>query len=149
MVPQKGGVGGFVNLGGGGIGIESNLIASLAEGFADTSDDVVDELDDSPDQETAAIPMVNFELSYTFAESRTQIYVGNLLEDFLTLDLSARAGIRQEVGKLGIIGAAYVRTSVATEVWSDPYAVGVSRQETEFIAEGVRLNWGRLLNTGL
>ncbi|MEE4659937.1 MAG: DUF2860 family protein, partial [Halieaceae bacterium] len=85
----------------------------------------------------------------TFAESRTQIYVGNLLEDFLTLDLSARAGVRQDIGNLGIIGAAYVRTSAATEVWSDPYAVGVKRDETELVAEGVRLNWDRVLNTGL
>lgn len=149
LVPQKGGVGGFVNLGGGALAIESNLIASLANGFADTSDEIVDSLDESPDEETTGIPTVNFEFSYTFAEARTQVYVGNLLEDFLTLDLSARAGIRQEVGRLGILGAAYLRTSASTDVWSDPYAVGVRRQDTEYFAEGIRLNWDRVLGSGL
>lgn len=149
LVPTKGGVGGYVNVGAGVVTVESNVLASLAEGLVDTSDPLIDDVNEAPGDEAGVIPQVNFELSYTFEESRTQVYLGNLLEDFLTFDLSALAGIRQEVGKAGIVGLALVNTSLATEVWSDPYLTGSDREETDRIASGYRLTWDRVFGSGL
>jgi hypothetical protein len=148
IIPEKGGFSGYVNLGVGGIEIESNMLARLAQGIIDVGDKVIDDIDSSPDSETAAVPMLNFELSYTFAESRTQLYVGNLLEDFLTFDLSAMAGIRQGAGSAGIFGFALLGTSLSADVWEDPYQADVRRGDTERTGEGYRFSWERILNSG-
>lgn len=149
VIPEKPGFGGYVNMGGGAVEIESNLLAKAANGIVDVGDPVIDDIESAPDGESAFIPTFNFELSYTFESSRTQLYVGNLLEDFLTFDLSALAGIRQEVSNVGVVGLALVSTSLSTDVWEDPYQSGVKRQDTERTAEGYRVNWGRVFDSGL
>ncbi len=148
IIPEKAGFSGYVNLGVGGIEIESNMLAGLANGIIDVGDKVIDDITSSPDSESAAVPMLNFELSYTFAESRTQLYVGNLLEDFLTFDLSALAGIRQSAGSAGIFGLALIGTSLSADVWEDPYQTGVKRGDTERTGEGYRFSWERIFNSG-
>jgi hypothetical protein len=149
IIPEKSGVSGYVNLGAGAIGIESNLLAGLARGIVDVGDAVTDDINGSPGSDSAAVPMLNFELSYTFAESRTQLYLGNLLEDFLTFDLSGMAGIRQDVGGAGIFGLALVNTSLSADVWEDPYQTGVKRDDTERTWKGYRASWERIFDSGL
>jgi len=129
VIPEKGGLSGYVNLGVGGVEIESNLLSEVADGLVEVGDAIIDDINSSPDSETAAVPMLNFELSYTFEGSRTQLYIGNLLEDFLTFDLSAQGGIRQDVGGVGVFGIAFLSTSLSADVWQDPYQSGVKRKE--------------------
>ncbi len=148
IIPEKSGLSGYVNLGAGVIDIESNMLAKLAHGIVDIGDAGTDDITSSPDGEGAVVPMLNFELSYTFASTRTQVYAGNLLEDFLTFDLSALAGVRQDTGTAGILGLALVSTSLAAEVWEDPYQTGVKRQDTERTGEGYRLSWERIFGSG-
>jgi len=148
IIPEKGGFSGYVNLGVGGIEIESNMLARLAQGIIDVGDKVIDDINSSPDSDSAAVPMLNFELSYTFAETRTQLYIGNLLEDFLTFDLSALAGIRQDAGTAGIFGFALIGTSLSADVWEDPYQADVKRRDTERTGEGYRFSWERIFDSG-
>ncbi len=149
IIPEKGGWGGFVNLGAGGVTVKSNMLASIANGNIDIGDKEVKNLNNSPSSDEAAIPTINFELSYTFENSRTQLYLGNLLEDFLSFDTSTRAGIRQEIGNAGIVGLAMLRTSLKTEVWQDPYATNVRRKETDRTSDGFRVDWAQMLGSNL
>jgi len=97
----------------------------------------------------AFMPMFNFEFRYTFADSRTQIYAGNTLEDFLRFDLAAQAGVRQEMPDSSVVAASFVFSSIPAEVWEDPYMANQSRKETDRSAQGLRLSWGNILDTNL
>jgi hypothetical protein len=125
------------------------MLAKLARGIVDVGDSVIDDIDSPPDSDSAAVPMLNFESSYTFVESRTQNYVGNLLEDFLSFDLYALAGIHQDMKSAGIFSFAVIGTSLSADVWQDPYQTGVKRKDTERSGSGYRVSWERLFNSGL
>ena len=71
-IPKESGIGGFINVGAGWISVESNMIAG--NGMGDISKERTDSLTDSPDADTGVIPIINGELSYTFASTRTQLF---------------------------------------------------------------------------
>lgn len=150
IIPEKSGFSGYVNLGVGGISVKSNMLASIINGKVDVGDKKIDNLADSPDSsEGGAIPAVNFELSYTFASTRTQIHIGNLLENYLSMEMNTLAGIRQDIGNAGNIGAAYTTTSVDTQVWSDPYLTDAKRKDTDRTAQGFNVYWQQIMSSGL
>jgi len=150
IIPDKGGFSGYFNLGVGGVSVKSNMLASIMSGKVDVGNKVVDNLSDSADSsEGGAIPTLNFELSYTFASTRTQLHVGNLLEDFLRFDSSTIAGVRQDVGKAGLVGASVQSTSIDTQVWSDPYLTDAKRKDTDRTSKGFRVYWQQIMGSGL
>ncbi len=149
IIPDRDGFSGYVNLGVGVIDAETNTVASIANGSLDLGDERIDSLDSSPDSETTAAPSVSFELSYTFARYRTQVYLGNLLEDYLSFDMNTQLGVRRDFGEVGLIGVALLTTPVPTDVWRDPYRIGEKRRDTEARRDGVRLRWERIMGTGL
>lgn len=149
IIPTKGGFSGYVNLGIGGAEVESNMLSSIASGNIDIGDKILDNLNDSPDSNSAAIPTVNFELSYTFESTRTQLHLGNLMEDFLSFDTTTVAGVRQDVGKAGLIGASVQASSLDTQVWRDPYQTGTKRKDTDRTSKGGRLYWQQIMGSGL
>ena len=150
IIPQKDGFSGYVNLGVGGISVESNMLASIMSGNIDIGDKEVGSLNDSPNSsEGGAIPVINFELSYTFAETRTQLHLGNLLEDYLSMDTTTIAGVRQEVGRAGMVGASYRATTIKTEVWQDPYLTDAKRKDTDRTSDGFRVFWQQFMSSGL
>ncbi|MEP1471018.1 MAG: DUF2860 family protein [Halieaceae bacterium] len=149
QIPEESGFSGFINLGLGGVSVKSNLMAETGLGFVDLGDDTIDGLNDSPDRESSLLPVFNFEASYTFAESRTQIYVGNLLEDFVRFEMNAAIGVRHEIGDAGILGANLLASSIPTEVWKDPFLVGEKRKETERESAGYRVQWSNIYDSGL
>jgi hypothetical protein len=149
LLPSKGGFSGYVNLGVGYADVKSNTLASIMKGNVELGKEQIDNLYGSPDNESSALPAVNFELSYTFDESRTQLFIGNLLEDFIRFDSSTILGVRQEVGSAGLIGASLLTTSIATEVWSDPYLTDAKRDDTDRTGSGYRLYWQQIMGSGL
>ena len=149
IIPQKSGFSGFINLGAGGIVVESNTLAGPLSGGIELGKEKIESLADSPDDESALIPLVNFELSYTVAETRTQFFIGNLLEDFLRFDINTLAGVRQGIGDAGIIGATLRRAPFPTEVWEDPYVTGTKRRTTDRESQGFGLFWQQILGSGL
>jgi len=148
-IPKESGFSGFINLGAGAVGIESNTLAKTLRGNIDLSDESINDLNSGPGKETSPMPVFGMELAYTFASTRTQVFFGNRLEDYIRLDLSTRAGVRQEVGKAGVIGANALITAIATEVWEDPYVTSTKRDATDRSANGYRLNWSKIFGTGL
>ncbi|BCS94796.1 hypothetical protein DSLASN_04280 [Desulfoluna limicola] len=144
-IPQESGFSGFVNVGVGVIGFESNMIAG--NNISDTSGNRIDSLTASPDTETNATPVLNFEAAYTFGETRTQVFAGNQLEDLVRYDTSTLAGLRQELPDKSIVSIAYVFTSFPTSVWEDPYVVNANRSETDRSADGLRFGFDRILGS--
>lgn len=146
-IPNKTGFSGFINFGVGLSSVESNLIAG--NDFGNISDDKIDSIQDSPDSETSALPVANFELAYTFSETRTQVYAGNLLEDFIRYDLATLLGVRQELQDKSVIALSYVFSAIPTEVWEDPYVENLKRKETDRTSAGGRVTWSRILGSNL
>lgn len=149
FIPEQGGFSGFVNLGAGYASVESSFMAKTLFGSVDLGDEKIDSLDRSPDKQEGILPVASFELSYTLAESRTQFYVGNLLEDFLRFDTNTVFGVRQGIGRAGILGASLRNTAITTEVWADPFVTGVRRNETDREGFGYRVFWQQIFGTGL
>jgi hypothetical protein len=145
-IPKEGGFSGFINLGVGAGQIESNMLAGIKS--IDMGNDRIDSLG-SPDGEDVVLPVGGFELSYTFAETRTQVFFGNLLEDYLRFDLTSRFGVRQGIEGVGNFSIEALMTPITTDTWEDPYVTGSKRRGTERSSTGVRVSWDRIMQTGL
>lgn len=144
-IPEEDGFSGFINIGGGWMRMKSNTIAGTR--FKNLSQDRIDSIFDSPDRESSMLPMINGELCYTFADTDTQFFIGNSLEDWIRLDLSSAAGIRHQVDGKGIFEGAVLFSAVPTEIWEDPFVAGQKRQETDRTSTGGRLAWSRIFNS--
>ncbi|MFC1579059.1 DUF2860 family protein [Pseudomonadota bacterium] len=150
IIPEKSGLSGYVNLGAGGLSVKSNMLASIMSGNIDIGDKRISSLNSSPNSSNGgAIPVVNFELSYTFGSTRTQLHLGNLLEDYLSMDTTTIAGVRQDVGRAGQVGASYRGTTIKTEVWQDPYLTDAKRKDTDRTSDGFRVYWQQFMSSGL
>ena len=144
-IPQESGFSGFINLGVGAITAKSNTIAGNS--LATIGEERIDSLTESPDSENDVIPLINGELAYTFASTRTQLYLGNSFEDFIRFDTAALAGVRQELPDKSIAALSYVFSAIRTEVWTDPYVVGQDRTKTDRTSSGLRLGYDKILGS--
>lgn len=144
-IPDQTGFSGFVSLGLSAVSVESNFLAEVAS--QDLGDDNISDLD-SPDSESLALPLAAFELSYTW-DGETQLFVGNLLEDYLRFDFSTRIGVRQNLGKAGRGSVSLLASPIAVKVWENPYETGTDRDSTDRDATGIRLAWDNIMQTGL
>ena len=144
-IPKESGFDGFVRLGGGYSWVKSNMIAGSDLG--DVGKRRIDSLRDSPDSESSGVPQFNWNVKYTFAGTRTQLFAGSRLEDIFRFDATTQAGVRQEFSSLGIMGASFVFTTLPTEVWRDPYVVDDRRDKTDRKSRGIRLAWERMFNS--
>ena len=146
-IPNESGFSGFLNIGGVYLDVKSNMIAG--NNLVDIGEGVISSIHESPDSESNFLPSFNFEFAYTFADTRTQIYAGNSLEDFLRFDTASLAGVRQEMADSSVVGASFVFSAVPTEVWEDPYMANQSRTETDRSSQGLRFIWGNILDANL
>ena len=58
-------------------------------------------------------------------------------------------GARKDLGSAGILQGGLLFSGIPTQVWADPYAEGVQREETDRDSTGLRLQWDRILGTAL
>ncbi|MEH8182146.1 MULTISPECIES: DUF2860 family protein [Aeromonas] len=98
----------------------------------------------SPQSSSAVTPLINADIRYTFADTRTQLFLGNLIQDAIRFDFTQQLGLRQELGDKGIVGGSLVFSAMPTEQWSDPFAVGVARSSTDINSTGVRASWDNI-----
>jgi hypothetical protein len=141
------GFSGFVNIGVGGGQLESNFFAKIDGANIDLGKETINDLG-APESKDIVMPAIAFDLGYTFANGKTQIFVGNDLADYLQFDRSTRFGIRHDFEGLGTMQIAYLNAAaLATEVWSDPYLVGASRESSELEVSGARFTWDNILGT--
>lgn len=144
-IPEESGFSGFFSLGAGVVKAKNNMVAGNK--FVDISEASIDAPLSSPDSETEVMPAVNFELNYTFADTRTQIFLGNALEDVVRFDLATLLGVRQDLQDFGIVAASLVFNALATEVWEDPYDTTRKRDETDKTSTGIRLTWDKIMGS--
>jgi len=144
-IPKESGFDGFVRLGGGYSWVKSNMIAG--NDLGDVGQRKIDSIQDSPDSKSGGIPQLDWNVKYTFAGTRTQLFAGSRLEDIFRFDATTQAGVRQEFTSLGIIGASFVFTTLPTEVWKDPYVENDGRKRTDRTSRGIRLAWERMFNS--
>jgi opacity protein-like surface antigen len=141
-IPKESGFGGFIRPGGGYLNYKSNMVASFM-GF-DLSEGTINSLDDSPNSQSTGIVMVPFSLAYTFASTRTQLFLGTDLTDLIRFDYSQQFGVKQEIGKLGILQGGILFSGIPAKVWKDPYVVNKNRDETSRTSNGGRVAWDRI-----
>jgi hypothetical protein len=145
-IPKDSGFSGFVQLGAGVMSMESNMVAGSSS-TGDLGSRTISSMYESPDSETETSVVINGELRYTFGESGTQVFFGNSLEDLVRYDFTSQIGVRQDVGRVGIVGGGLLFTSFPTEVWEDPYMTNTRRQKTDRSAQGVRLTWENIMSS--
>lgn len=146
-IPTEDGFSGYINMGVATIKGKTNMIAGNSLG--DISGRVINSLNNDADSESDTMPLINAEVAYTFAASRTQVYFGNQLEDFIQFDFSTLLGIRHELSDKSLVAASYVFSSIPTEVWSDPYLINQRRSQTDRNSNGLRLEWDKIAGTGV
>ena len=146
-IPTESGFSGFIRPGVGYLNFKSNMVASFL-GY-DLSDKKTDSLDDSPDSQSNGLAMVPFSLEYTFAGTRTQLFLGTDLTDLIRFDLTQQFGVKQGIGNLGILQGGILFSGIPAKVWKDPYVVDKNRKDTSRTSNGGRLTWDRILGSGL
>jgi hypothetical protein len=146
-IPQESGFSGFVNGGAGLWRVEDNMVKKI--GFFKISDKDINTLDNKPRSETSVSPIFSYNVRYTFASTRTQIFLGSQLEDLLRFDTATLLGVRQELPDQSVIGVSYVFSPLVTEVYKDPYKTGKNRNGTDRTVNGVRLSYDDILGSDL
>lgn len=146
-IPEKEGLSGYIILGVSTTEFSSNMISGSDLG--DVGDGKIDSLDDSPGSEQLTSGFFSGEINYTFADTRTQLFLGNSLEDMLRYDFAFQAGVRQEVSNIGILTGAVLFSGMPANVWADPYVLNQERKETERESNGGRIGWSGVMGTGL
>lgn len=145
-IPEESGFSGYAAIGAGSVAMETNMLAST--GGTEVADERIDSLTSGPDSENYGKLLLDFGVNYTFAGTRTQIYAGTELEDFLTQDSTFGLGVRQGIGGAGNLRAGFI-SSVPVETWEDPYLLGADREETDVKSSGMRLGWEHIFGSGL
>ena len=59
------------------------------------ADKKISDLTDEPDSKSTAIVPISFKLAYTFAGSRTELFLGTEAGDLLSFDTVSRWGLRR------------------------------------------------------
>ncbi|WAC46456.1 DUF2860 family protein [Pseudomonas sp. SL4(2022)] len=143
-IGEKDGLTGYGFLGVSTSLMETNTTATI--GGTDVGDRRIGSLTRSPDSQGYGGLVPAFNLTYTFAGSRTQIFGGTELEDFLSQDSTFGLGVRQGAGSLGNLRVSLL-AGTRSEVWQDPYVVNASRRKTDRKSSGVRLGWEHILES--
>ena len=138
---------GTVNIGAGAGQSETNMLAAVSS--IDLGDDRLDRLGEDAGSEDIAFPALQFDIRYTLANSRTQFYLRNQPSPYVFVDLEALGGIRQQVPGVGIVDLALSSTTIATDVWKDPYLAGANRGDTERTTTGLHIGWQNIMDSAL
>ena len=146
-IPTESGFSGFLSIGGGYSNVKSNMISGNA--FGDVGDRTIDSLTDSPDSNSSGSMQFNYDLRYTFASTRTQVFLGNSLEDTLRYDFATQLGVSQELPGQNLVALSFLFSSIPTEVWKDPYVTNVRRSRTDRDSKGFRMAWDRIFGSEL
>ena len=117
--------------------------------LGDVSDANISSIFESPSANGSPGFLGGGEINYTYAETRTQLFLGNRLEDILRLDVVFGLGLRQEIENAGIVAVSYLFTPIDLRMWTDPYIERDTRIESEVDVPGFRIRWGQIFGTGL
>lgn len=145
-IPQNSGFSGYLQPGVGYLSIKSNTVAKVLS--FDLSDKRINNRNDEPDSESGAIFTVPYKLAYTFAGTRTELFLGTDSGDLLAFDTAQQLGIKQALGSLGVLQAGFLYSD-RVKVWRDPYLTGSNRDETGRKTMGGQVVWDKVFGSNL
>ena len=146
-IPEESGFSGFLSLGAAYSSVKSNMIAGNT--FGNVGNRTVNSLTDEPDSNSSGGLNFNFDLRYTFASTRTQLFVGNELESALRYDFATQIGVAQELPGKNLVSASALLSTMPTKVWKDPYVLFAKRSRTDRDSTGFRVAWDRIFGSEL
>ena len=146
-VPTESGFSGFFRPGVGYLRYKTNMVASFL-GY-DLAEKKTDYLTDSPDAESTGFALFPFALRYTFASTATQVFLGSDIYDLARFDYAQQIGVKQGLGRFGILQGGFLFSSIPAKVWKDPYIADQDRKKTNRKSMGFRLVWDRIMDTHL
>ena len=146
QIPNTSGWSGFVLFGAANVDFESNLVAG--NGLIDIGNATIDSVFDAPRSDDDTYGALTGEIKYTFAEQRTQVFLGSSIENLVTFDFTQQLGVRRAYPAAGVFSAGLVLTGAPAEVWEDPFLEGSPRVETDRDGPGIRLEWDGIMGSG-
>ena len=145
-ISSQSGFSGYIQPGLGYLNIKSNTVAKVLS--FDLSDQKISDLNDEPDSQSTVLFTVPFKLAYTFAGTRTEVFLGTDVGDLLSFDTAQQLGIKQGAGSLGVFQAGLL-FSGNVRVWKDPYVTGQNRDDTDRRNVGGQLVWDKIFGSDL
>lgn len=135
--PETSGFSGSVNLGASYLAVASNF----ASHHSKLGENDLESLDDKPATRSTVLPVPRIELAWTFADAGWQLHLGNTAIDFYRFNQANVAGVKKNLGKVGVLGLGYVFSALPDYVWEDPYRTTGEREETRRGSAGARFTW--------
>ncbi|CAA0090689.1 Uncharacterised protein [Halioglobus japonicus] len=146
-MPPEAGFSGFLAAGASGGQVESNFLAKILS--IDLSNKDIYKYD-SPDQTDIIIPSFGYNFGYTFADTKTRIYIGTAVENSLDFSSNTVVAVRHDFDSIGNVELAGLAPGAAKlEVWENPYQLGSNRSSTERTTSGGRITWDKIFGTDL
>ena len=145
-ISNQSGFSGYIQPGLGYLNIKSNTVAKVLS--FDLSDQKISDLNDEPDSQSTVLFTVPFKLAYTFAGTRTEVFLGTDVGDLLSFDTAQQLGVKQGAGSLGVFQAGLL-FSGNVRVWKDPYVTGQNRDDTDRRNVGGQLVWDKIFGSDL
>ncbi|OHX12469.1 DUF2860 domain-containing protein [Chromobacterium sphagni] len=102
-------------------------------------------LTQAPASQSGTAPLVEGEWSYGFAGTGTRLFISPSNTSTFAAGGGLQLGVRQQLPQVGAVSAAL--TYGESEVWLDPYALNVARQDGKLKNAGLALGWSNILNT--
>ena len=149
VIPQTSGFGGYGAFALAAAAGRTSFFASGAPLLAPITRPLITSIFEAPEAITAPALLVGGEVNYTFASTRTQLYIAQDLEDAFQLDVIVQLGVRQALPDKSILTVAGLITPQPQKLWIDPYVEGVAREFEKADQPGLRIRWRRILGTRL
>jgi len=141
-LPRESGFSGYLEIMGAYISTNSQL-------DTDGKNRQTDSLDQSGKRVGKVRPFPLGLAGYTFADIRTQLYIGILPENVAEGQILFETGVRHDLTDGTSLRAAVIPISpVAQETWEDPFVVGQDRDRTDIRSWGVKLVADNIAGSG-
>lgn len=144
-IPDESGFSGFVGFGLGNTTMKSNMVSGITT--TDIGNDRIDDLNGSAESESKTSGFLNGAVQYTWADSKTQVFAGNSLENWLRYDFTSELGVRREFAGIGELSVSYLFSGMPTKVWKDPYLTNSDRKDSNRNSKGGQISWDKIMDS--
>ena len=142
-MPRESGFSGYIEMLGAYISTNSQL-------STDSDNKKTDSLDTSGERVNKFKPLPLGLIRYTFAEIRTQLFMGVLPENLAQGQFLVEAGARHILSNgTGLRASVIPLTPIAQKTWEDPFVIGQDRKRTDIDSYGFKLAAETIVGTGL
>lgn len=97
-------------------------------GLSEFDNKQIERLNHTTKNKFSAQGFLNEEMTYTWADHKTRLFIGNTLDNYLRYDFSSESGVRKQVTKIGPLSMGFLFSTVPTKVWQDPYLTGTKKR---------------------